>query len=565
MFAKRIVALAMVVWAIVLASNLDAQQKFDPANIVRVSAGDSIGSGVYLGDKLVLTAAHVFEQQGSKAVVAFPDSTRIAGTLLSVDKVWDQAMVELAAVPMKATGAPLAQANPAIGETVYAAGYPGGRSKLVWIAGQVNNYAAPDRTRPPDWFVFRGEAAHAGASGGPVYNSKGEVIGNLWGSREVEMTTTATMCGRTRLFLNPFRGRLGGQGQAQAQAAPRGRQIYIAPRQLGQSGSCGPSGCPAPGLGNRDVQIVPRDPGGEAPIIDMPTGPIVTQPPITTPQIDYNAIADLVFKKIQENPDAFRGPAGPPGEITADHINAVIDGLKNDESFAAKLQGPTGPAGPEGLPGKAGVDGKDGKDAQLTAEQMATMVAAILQNLKQDPTFVSELQGPPGPPGKDGEKGKDAQVTADQLATMSAAILKNLKNDNEFTSKLKGPAGPEGKEGPPGPACDLSDLTARIDALEGTLVNIPDGGSEWSHLVLIADSTADYWPRLSSEFERAKGRWAKMRQIEPPDDRYIGPLPVLVAYTAGKPVQNWVGQRNVSQALSNITRGDYDQFIIAQK
>jgi hypothetical protein len=191
---------------------------------------------------------------------------------------------------------------------------------------------------------------------------------------------------------------------------------------------------------------------------------------------------------------------------------------------------------------------------------MATMVAAILQNLKQDSTFISELQGPPGLPGKDGEKGKDAQVTADQLAAMSAAILKNLKNDNEFTSKLKGPVGPEG---PPGPACDLADLTARIDALEGTLVNTPD--SEWSHLVLIADTKAEYWPRLSGEFERAKGHWAKMRQIEPPDDRYIGPLPILVAYTAGKPVQNWVGPRNVSQALSNITRGEYDQFILAQR
>jgi hypothetical protein len=272
------------------------------------------------------------------------------------------------------------------------------------------------------------------------------------------------------------------------------------------------------------------------------------------PQCDYNAIAELVWKKIQENPEEFRGPAGPAGpagEITAEGISAIIDGLKKDEQFAAQLQGPTGPEGPAG------------KDAQLTTEHMAAMVSAILQNLKSDPTFIAELQGAPGPAGPAGPagtNGADAQLTPDHLATMSAAILKTLKNDNEFTAKLKGPPGPEG---PPGPSVDLTDLMARIAVLEGNVVNIPDNG--WSHLVLIADTSADYWPRLSGEFDRAKGHWGNLRQIEPPDDRYIGPLPVLVAYQAGKPVQNWVGLRNVSQAFSNITRGEYDQFILASK
>lgn len=572
MFAKRIVVLMAMIWAIVSTSLLDAQQKFDMSNIVRVRAGNNGGSGVYLGDKIVLTAAHVFDRAGSRAIVSFPDKSQFVGILRAADTTWDQAVVELTGVPTKAVGAPLAWANPMIGEVVYAAGYPGCQERLEWITGRVNNYAAPDRSQPPDWFIFRGEAAKEGASGGPVFNANGEVIGNLWGSREVEMTTTATMCGRTRLFLGPLKSRLAARSQAQAQGTgPSGRQIYIAPRQIDGSGVCGSGGCPAPnGRGGREIQIVPRelpaDPGGLAPIADIPSQPPVVVPPVVmppviappviTPQIDYNTLADIIWKKIQENPTAFQGPMGPPGEITADHIKAVIDGLKNDESLISKLQGPIGPAGPEGLPGK------NGKDAELTADQLATMVAAILQNLKQDPTFVSELQGPPGPTGKDGENGKDGQVTADQLATMSAAILKNLKTDDGFTSKLIGPAGAVGPIGPSGPECDVTDLLTRIAALENG-VNI--SGKDWSHLVLIADSKADYWPRLSGEFDRAKGRWAKMRQVEPPDDKYIGPLPVLVAYQDGKSVQNWVGLRDVSQAFSNITRGDYDSFILTQK
>jgi hypothetical protein len=82
---------------------------------------------------------------------------------------------------------------------------------------------------------------------------------------------------------------------------------------------------------------------------------------------------------------------------------------------------------------------------------------------------------------------------------------------------------------------------------------------------LIASAEADYWPRLSGEFERAKGYWNMVRHVEPPVNRQIGPLPVLVAYKAGKPVQNWVGLREVSQALSQITRGEYDDFILASK
>jgi hypothetical protein len=39
-------------------------------------------------------------------------------------------------------------------------------------------------------------------------------------------------------------------------------------------------------------------------------------------------------------------------------------------------------------------------------------------------------------------------------------------------------------------------------------------------------------------------------------------MPVLVAYNGGKPAKSWTGLRDVSQALTNIVRGDYDEFIL---
>jgi hypothetical protein len=81
-------------------------------------------------------------------------------------------------------------------------------------------------------------------------------------------------------------------------------------------------------------------------------------------------------------------------------------------------------------------------------------------------------------------------------------------------------------------------------------------------MVLIAPKSADYWTRLSGEYDKATSYYSMLRHIEPPTDRNIGPMPVLVAYNGGKPAKSWTGLRDVSQALTNIVRGDFDEFIL---
>ena len=136
------------------------------------------------------------------------------------------------------------------------------------------------------------------------------------------------------------------------------------------------------------------------------------------------------------------------------------------------------------------------------------------------------------------------------------AVANILKNDPEFIAKTKGEPGQDGQPGPqgePGPPGDTPELPP-----------INNSESTWSHLVLIAPSESEYWYRLKYDYEKAEDYYNQIRHVEPPTDRNIGPMPLLVAYSGGKPVKNWIGLRDVSQALNYITRGEYDDFLYAQ-
>jgi hypothetical protein len=128
---------------------------------------------------------------------------------------------------------------------------------------------------------------------------------------------------------------------------------------------------------------------------------------------------------------------------------------------------------------------------------------------------------------------------------MTAAIIQFLKTDKDFIAATTGKDGKDGKDG-----------------VDGTTPTIPPSETGWSHMVLIAPKSADYWTRLSGEYDKATSYYSMLRHIEPPTDRNIGPMPVLVAYNGGKPAKSWTGLRDVSQALTNIVRGDFDEFIL---
>lgn len=308
-----------ILWALCACSVLGQ----DLASVARVQAGRSVGSGAYLGDRLVLSCAHVFDeiQRTAPIAVTFPSGEQCYGYLVAIDTTWDQALVELTAEP-QATPLCVAWENPAIGETVTAVGYAQGRTGMS-RRGRVLKYMAASGAAKADWFALEG-AATEGCSGGPIFNSDGMVIGNLWGTNDEEIV--GVMTGRTQAFLKPYSVRLAQCFSGQCVPQPGGVVIQSRPT----------------------LRVAPRTtaPRTTAPSTTAPA-PMV---PLPTPEIDYDRLADVVIAKLKLDP-AFRGPPGPAG--------------------------PAGKDGEPGLPGPAGPAGTSSIDTIALAEAIQAALPGI--------------------------------------------------------------------------------------------------------------------------------------------------------------------------------------------
>jgi len=218
-------------WAIallLLASAVGADSRIDTRNVVRIcvvedSPERSWGSGAYLGERLVLTCAHLFEAGSSiQGNVWFSDGEQHQFILRQIDHRWDQAVLELRSQPRGKTGLPIAARNPQVGEKVYAYGY--GKSDIVHVTeGRVSGYrstqAYPQTT---DWVKMTGRV-ESGSSGGPIVNEHGQIVGNLWGvSDSAPYHTVGVLASRTRRFLLPWNARLEAYAISQGWCPPGG-------------------------------------------------------------------------------------------------------------------------------------------------------------------------------------------------------------------------------------------------------------------------------------------------------------------------------------------------------
>jgi hypothetical protein len=85
----------------------------------------------------------------------------------------------------------------------------------------------------------------------------------------------------------------------------------------------------------------------------------------------------------------------------------------------------------------------------------------------------------------------------------------------------------------------------------------------WSHLVLVYPKTASYARRLEDALKRAQEHWSHIRTAEPPEYE-VGEIPALVAYSTGKADRVWRGLRQVEEALTAMTRGEFDSFLLRE-
>ncbi len=170
--------------------------------VVRVVApegtGTSLGSGTLVAVSenlgLVVTNWHVVRDATGQIAVVFPNGFRSGATVVRTDRHWD--LAALAIWRPNVEPVPLATRPPQPGEPLTIAGYGAGRYRA--ITGRCTQYVAPGRNQPFE-MVELSAGARQGDSGGPIFNSQGELAGVLFGAAWGQ--TTGSYCGRVHQFL----------------------------------------------------------------------------------------------------------------------------------------------------------------------------------------------------------------------------------------------------------------------------------------------------------------------------------------------------------------------------
>jgi S1-C subfamily serine protease len=128
------------------------------------------GSGVYIGDEIIITAAHVTKGH-AKVIVRSSD-----GMERPADVLWQNEKYDIAAIraPAPVTAAHLACVSPKRGDAVVAAGNPLDQDD-VYVPGTI---VGNERENGIGGKVVLTNAQLApGMSGGPVYDPAGDVVG----------------------------------------------------------------------------------------------------------------------------------------------------------------------------------------------------------------------------------------------------------------------------------------------------------------------------------------------------------------------------------------------------
>ena len=358
------------------------------AATVKVRLGNSNGSGVHIGDGLYLSAAHVGRDEGQSGEVAFKSGERVGVRVIATDPVYDLMVMQGKPDP-DLPWANLSSTNLRPGDTAYLAGYA--RGGLESWRGILQGSVSPVQPGAvPDWVTYSG-AAIPGDSGGPVFNEAGFVCGILWGTGQGR--TTASNCGRVQRFLLPWNARLAAWRQVQCpggQCTPQPQQY--SPRPQGSGGR----------------QVIENPPGqpsqppSSGSNLGWPNGPppVQPQPPLTlAPVIDHQLIADAIYDRFQETPEKFKGPKGDPG---AD--------------------------------GKQGPQGNDGADGTVSQAHLSSIVAAVTQSLRDDPSMR-------GPAGERGLAGPAGSLDEDQIKSLTLAILDAVPKNNRRVVLVDGATG----------------------------------------------------------------------------------------------------------------------------
>lgn len=201
------------------------------------------GSGIYLGNGYVLTAAHNFRggssgrtpiyKTGTAQFVAIDTKSTYYWDYVAADFAKDIGLLKLKAIPKHTQGVRLAESNAKLGETVYAAGFA--RGYLGYRVNIVKGHSA-DNYQTIAYSNANG-APEKGDSGGPVFNKDGQLLSSLWGGVSNQKLLYYSANKQCRRFLLPWRNYLHYQQRENTTPKPPKNLTPIDSDSLNQSNS----------------------------------------------------------------------------------------------------------------------------------------------------------------------------------------------------------------------------------------------------------------------------------------------------------------------------------------
>ena len=158
----------------------------------------SYGSGTLIDVRdqygLVITNWHVVRDAQGMVEVVFPNGFRSQSRPIKVDKDWDLAALVIWRPPISPV--PIATHAPQPGDPLTICGY--GQGTYREATGRCTQYLAPGVNFPREMVELNVEARQ-GDSGGPIFNSRDELAGVLFGASRG--TTLGSFGGRVEQFV----------------------------------------------------------------------------------------------------------------------------------------------------------------------------------------------------------------------------------------------------------------------------------------------------------------------------------------------------------------------------
>ena len=167
-----------------------------------VGGSKSIGSGTWLQvgeNRFVLTCAHLFQDGKGSVTVEFSSLHRYQAELLEIDVANDLAALRIPA--LSETPRRVGSATP--GGVLTACGF-GSTGQYACVSGPIAGYATVQGTNYPS-LKIRG-MVRSGDSGGGVFDTRGALVGVIWGTRD--RLTYATYGMPLKSFLQRVADRL---------------------------------------------------------------------------------------------------------------------------------------------------------------------------------------------------------------------------------------------------------------------------------------------------------------------------------------------------------------------